>query len=108
MDNIRQSRINNLNYFLTGKELITASGSAITFFDSIITENGILGKILIDQLKSGTYQILFVNKLTLLLTSTSDFKFSSPNDILLNSIAIEGIDTESIIGLTCNLTITNQ
>lgn len=106
MDDIRQSRIDHLNYCLTRKKLITESAISIFFFDAIANENGITGKILIDHYKTGDYNIFFADKLTLILISTSNFKFSNFQNMQLNSIAIEGIDTDAIINLTRNLIIT--
>ena len=107
MNEIQKSRINDLNFTLIENELVTEHGLAIKFFDADYNEDVITGKMLIDYSKTGVYKIIFSDKLTLLLTSTSNFKFFNHKDYQVNSIAISGIDSDSIITLIRNLIITN-
>lgn len=86
MDDIRQSTINNLSYFLTDKEIVTKDGKSIKFSEDTLNDNA-TGKFVIDDSKTGIYKIYFVEKLTLVLTATDDFKFKSYSN-KLTSIAL--------------------
>lgn len=99
MDDIRQSRIQNLKYLITANEIISESGVSFIFYEGKIIENGVEGKIKVDKKFDGFYKILFGKKLTLFLKSNGTFNFSNIKNRPSNSIAIEGIDTNSILEL---------
>jgi len=89
MDDIRQSTVNSLNYFLTEKQFITNDGNSIKFS---LTDNSFetpKGTFVIDGSKNGTYTIFFSDKLTLALTATDDFKFVNFMPTQLGTISLE-------------------
>ena len=97
MDDLKQNKIENLAFQLTSNEILAFNENSFTFFDSEISNKDMIGKFLINNSLLGVFKIIFVARLTLILTATTNFKFANYSDRPLNSVAIEGIDSKSII-----------
>jgi hypothetical protein len=96
MEDFKQEMIDNLIFRLQAQEIITQSDNSINFTSS--TENKLNeGEILIDDSKKGIYKIYFVEKLRLILSAKDDFKFTNFNETITSTIAIDGIDSSSIL-----------
>jgi hypothetical protein len=98
MDNIRQSSINSLVYFLTEQVFITKNKRAIEFKPMAYFDDNSKGRLLLDGSKEGVYQIYFEDNLRLLVMSNSDFNFKVNNANPSNSIILSSTyDNEDAI-----------